>query len=209
MTPSRLHADIRDATAARRRAPREPKQLHIAWNDDGTWDEQQTVEPVELTLEATDPEGQLAPWCHDLWWTCAVAQFADCPVALHIAPMPGALLNPVVLHELEMLERVAPQWRIIGHAYADDLETEEDIETVARSAYHEIRFVPHARRGGGRQCDKRDLQLEATIANIRRAQVRLGTDRPILVLLAETTTCAAQTGKRTIVDSTSAPARKA
>ena len=174
----------RSSTERRRRAPSEPTHVQIPFDHDGKLGDDMPHGPIKLALETTDAEGTPADWFDDLWWTEVVQRWGDDPVTLHIAPTPAALLNPIVLHQLEMVRRVAPGWRVVGHAYTDDISTDEAVATAAGSAYDEIRFLDRPRPGAS-QSDRHNWQLSLgeLFARIRRAQAEMNAAAPILVRL--------------------------
>jgi len=180
-------AEIRRATQRSRRGPREPVQVIATFGGEGGLGNDVPMGPVELTIEATNTKLEIAPWLADEWWTEVIQRWADCPVTVHIAPTPGALLLPVVLHQLQMLRRVTPSWWLVGHAYLDDLPTEDAVAELVKSPYHEVRFIDQPRWGA----PERDRfswapPLEELFARIRREQTRLGTTAPVLVRLPST-----------------------
>jgi hypothetical protein len=138
-----------------------------------------------VTIEATDSAGELAGWFDDYWWTDLIERWGDEAVTLHIAPTQGALLHPIVLHQMEMVSRVAARWRMVGHAYRSDVASDEVVELLASSPYHEVRFIDQPRpegslRGGhGTQ----ELGVDEVFARVRREQISIGASRPVLVRL--------------------------
>lgn len=164
--------------------------------------------PTDLTIEATNDDGEVAEWFDDTWWTGVVRSWGDAAVTLHVAPTPGALLHPIVLHHMEMVGRILPRWRIVGHAYRDDVVTDDAIEMLARSPYHEVQFLDRPRPTEPLS-DRCDLAppLEELFGRIRCKQLHLATTRPILVRLpADSLADAASAGKIPGVPASSAPA---
>ncbi len=180
---------LRVDTQGRRRGPGEPAHLLATFDHGGRLEDDTPHGPIELAVEVTDAGGLLADWFNDEWWTEVVQRWGDDPVTLRVAPTPGALLHPVVLHYLEMVLRVAPRWRIVGHAYAGDVTTDEAIATAAGSAYHEIRFLDRPRPDASR-LNRVDWQLPLAelFGRIRRAQADMNASTPILVRLPTDTT---------------------
>ncbi|MGB2987285.1 MAG: hypothetical protein WBE26_15560 [Phycisphaerae bacterium] len=180
----KARAEIRHAAQRSRRAPRKPVKVLATFDRGCELGDDITPAPVELTVEATNAELELAAWFDDDWWTEIVQRWADDPVAVHIAPTPGALLHPMVVHQLEMLLRVTPQWRLIGHTYVDDAVTEDDIAQLASSPYHEIRFIDRPRPGTpvSDRCTWKP-SLAELLGRIRQEQSRLGATTPVLVRL--------------------------
>lgn len=145
---------------------------------------EQTSGPIELAIQATNSDGELAPWLDDIWWTEAITRWGNECVTVRIAPTPDALLHPVLLYQLHMLRRVVPAWRIVGHAYGDDVRTDDQIKQLAASAYHEVRFVDQARmRSGSDDVDPR-RPLSELFGAIRVEQRGLGLALPVLSRLS-------------------------
>lgn len=190
MDPSHS-VNTRSNTQRLRRPPREPARLRIPWDGDGAFGDDAVDGPLELTLEATNDAGLLAVWCDDVWWTEAITRWGDQPAVVYLAPTPGALLHPVVLHQLEMVFRIAPLWRLIGETYAEDFSDYDAIETLARSAYHEVRFLecPRPTRPTAHR-RLEPMSIDELFGRIRREQLRLGATRPILVRLPSPQTAA-------------------
>lgn len=174
----------RETRPRARRAPSEPLQIVLPFASDGALPDDDALTPVELTIEATNAERDLAAWCDDDWWTEVIIRWADRPVTIRLSPTPGALLHPVLLYQLEMLRRVTPNWRLIGYGYRDDVTGDADVEALARSWYHEIRFIDQPRPGlkaSDRFGDH--VRLDDLFGRIRRAQAECGMTTPILVRL--------------------------
>ena len=180
------HSEIRRATEGSRRAPSEPTRI-IATYDNGALGADIERGPIVLTIEATNGDSGLAPWLDDIWWTEVIQRWADCHVTVCIAPTPGALLHPVVLHQVEMLRRVVPDWRIVGHAHVDDVASDDDATRLAGSPYHEVRFIDRPRPGTAPsdRCTWK-LTVEGLLGRIRNEQSRLGVTLPVLVRLPAT-----------------------
>jgi len=140
--------------------------------------------PLHLVVEATNADGNLAPWFHDDWFTELIGRFADDFVTLRIAPTPDALLHPCVWHQAEMVRRVLPHWRIIGTAYLSDIQTAEDVRAVAVSPYHEVRFFDQVRAGTYLHARMSPpMTVEELIGRIRREQSAQAGRTPVLVRL--------------------------
>jgi hypothetical protein len=146
--------------------------------------EESTTGLTDLFIEPTDSKGNLAPWLGDDWWRLAIERWGDGAVTLRIAPTPGVLLHPILVYQLEMVRRVAPAWRIVGHGYADDVATDEAVARLAHSPYHEVRFAdqprPHPSCPDGREPF---APLSELFGRIRREQQRSCDRGPILVRL--------------------------
>ncbi len=138
--------------------------------------------PLELTLEVTDADGEIAPWFDDYWWTELINTWGDRTVTIHIAPTLLALQHMVVLHHLDMVCRVAPRWRIVGHGYRDDLDGVDSIAALVKSAYHEIRMIDRPRPGIGIATRKLEgAGLDELFGQVRREQQKLDRTTPTLV----------------------------
>lgn len=175
--------EIRRSVEARRQAPREPARVVAAY-DDGGIPADVLAGPILLTIEATNTDSALAAWLDDIWWTDVIQRWADHAVTVAFAPTPGALLHPVVLHHVEMLRRVLPGWRMVGHGYRDDFAGDAEIGRVAKSPYHEVRFFDQSRpRAPQAAQGTRKLALDELFGRIRREQSRIGVTRPALVRL--------------------------
>ena len=176
--------EVRQAAQTLRRAPGEPRRIQIRFNSEGRLDGGDVAAPFELTLEATNADGELATWFEDSWWTDVIERWGDDSITVHIAPSPAALLHMVVVHQLEMIRRVAPTWRIVGHVYRDDLVDDDAIERLVLSPYDEVRVLDKTRHNPAPsdRCSM-DTPLNEIFGRLRREQARVGTARPILVRL--------------------------
>jgi hypothetical protein len=178
--------EIRGATQQTRRGPR-PALRRTACFDTGWWFEEEVGGGVvDLLIEATNAHGQPADWFDDLWWTDVLQKCTDASVTIEIAPTPSALLHPLILHQLTMIRRVMPHWRIVGHAYLDDLTSEEQIGQLVLGPYHEVRFVDRARSPATANASPSSRRIEELFARIREGQNRCGSHRPVLVRLPAT-----------------------
>ena len=168
-----------------RRAPGEPLHIVVPFGGIGRLPEHGDIDNVELTIEATNADQELADWCDDDWWTDVIVCWGDRRVTLRFSPTPGALLHPVILYQLEMLRRVTPNWRLIGYGYRDDVTTVGDVAAIARSWYHEVRFIDQPRPGLV-AADRfgSGARLDELFGRIRRAQAEVGMTTPILVRMA-------------------------
>lgn len=175
---------VRGVTRQTRRPPRSPARIVATYDLGGDLVERISPGPVEIVIEATNEAGELAPWFDDAWWTELIQRRGDDPVTIHIRATPGALLHPVVLHQVEMIRRVTPIWRIIGTAIRDDLATDEAIALVARSLYHLVRFHDESDAGAAEtgSCPPH-MPIDELFGRIRREQKRLGVTGPGLVRL--------------------------
>ena len=182
-------SEIRNATQRSRRAPGEPTEIFTPFDGDGDIRDDVVLGPVELTIEATDCEMTLAYWLNDEWWTDVIRHWAGCLVTVYIAPTPGALLHPVVLHQLVMLRRVTPHWRLVGHAYTGEIATDNAVSQVAGSPYHEIRFAVEPGPSKPRvDPGVLDLSIDELFSRVHQEQSCLGTTAPVLVQMPSTAT---------------------
>ena len=179
-----IDSDGRDVRQRLRRAPGTTLQIVLSFASEGRLPDDNGLGPVELTIEATNADRDLAGWCDDDWWTEMIVRWADRPVTVRLSPTPGAMLHPVILYQLEMLRRVTPNWRLVGYGYRDDVVTDGEVMTIARSGYHEVRFIDEPRpdlRASNRFGSP--LRLDELFGRVRRAQAQLGMTTPVLVRL--------------------------
>ncbi|MFQ5590992.1 MAG: hypothetical protein ACE5HE_07510 [Phycisphaerae bacterium] len=175
----------RESTQKMRNPPGEPLRITASFADAAVLSAEHPAGPKEITLEATSAEGELASWFDDYWWIDLIERWGYDAVTLQIEPTPGALLHPVVLHQMEMVGRVAPRWRMVGHAYRSDVSSDDSVALIAASPYNEVRFLDQTRPGSpvptgpGRW----GLSIDELFGRIRREQVRIGATRPVLVRL--------------------------
>ncbi len=177
----------RSVTSQHRTPPSPAKKVRVDFCGSGEIDPKLNGQPVDLYLEATNADGELAAWFHDEWWTDTLFRWPETPITIHVEPTPLALLHPVVIYEAEMLYRMAPHWRLVGHVYRDDIGTDADIATLVSSAYHEVRFIDEdrpLRRVNDRFVDV--VKLEELFGRIRKEQARIQASRPALVRLPAT-----------------------
>ena len=175
---------VRSAVEQTRCRPNDRTVVVVAFDSDGELEITSSTGPLELIVEATGPDGELADWLVDAWWTAAVQTWSCRTVTLHISPTPGGLLHPVVLSHLEMVRRVSPGWRIVGHANTEEITAGDVSGQLATSPYHEIRFVDRSRPSASTSEDgTRPTPLEELFARVRREQERHGAAGPILTRL--------------------------
>lgn len=177
-----------------RRPPRPPVDITARFDADGVLGPDLLPSLSTLIIEATGPAGEPAAWLDDSWWTDVIQVWGEEAISIHFAPTPGALLHPVVLHQVDMLRRVVPWWRVLGFAYHDDIRTDEQITALVRSNYDEVRFFDAPRPDGSfnglnsvenasRNGSARVRPLAELFGAIRFEQTRLGCTRLILVRL--------------------------
>lgn len=205
-------ASARERAAAQSRRLRPPgaSRLEVRFDEVRVIGDEPQGCPGEILLDATNGEAMIAPWLTDDWWMELVVRWADDPLAIHVMPTPGALLHPLVLSQVEMLRRVVPGWRLIGHAELRAVDSEVAANTIAASPYHEIRVHDDVRSSDrdrsvdethpcreshpdtspdhpdGHSDDSRPtgLRIEQVFARIRARQQALGATKPILVRLS-------------------------
>jgi len=172
---------LRNEVQSSRRGPAKPALLCFNHDSQGELSGDIPHGYVEITIEPTDPDGALCEWFDDRWWMDVVQLWADDQVTIYFAPTPLALLHPVVLYQVEMLRRVCTRWRVVGYAYANDVNTNDDIEAFVASHYNEVRFIDEVRSGNSMARRIEPLPLEKLLANIRTLQVSKGATHPVLV----------------------------
>jgi hypothetical protein len=194
MRRSRLNMDprtrdeLRQETQHRRRPPGVPLRVQVELTHDGDGSlpapepSGPPAPPAELWLEATTPEGVLSPWLNDLWWSDVLQAWGDELLSVHILPTPTALLHPWLNSQLKMVRRVAPRWRLVGHAYAHECSQDTELEAIATSLYHEVRFIETAPPSGENGSADKPTVAEL-IRRVRDRQTELGIQQPVLVCL--------------------------
>lgn len=171
----------RQAVAGLRQGPRRARTIRIAALGDGSLPPNDDVKPTDVYIEATDPDGEISVWFDDWWWMECLSRWKDDVVTMHILPTPAALLHPVILHHVEMARRVAPQWRVVGHCWLEELDPDSASEAIARSPYHEIRVIEAPVPDPARKNPRRIAALQDLIRPVRQLQRESGRTLPILV----------------------------
>lgn len=177
-------SEMRQETQRRRRAPDCSRVVRLPFGQGVRLDTLDAHPPLDLRLEATDSAGALATWLDDGWWTQLLSRWCDETVTVTLSPTRDALLHPVLLHQLEMLRRVALAWRLIGIAYRDDVRPNDPaaVRALSTSPYHEVRFLDAVRPvQTRRQESEACAPLADLLAAIRADQLRHGRTTPILV----------------------------
>ncbi|MCO6436081.1 MAG: hypothetical protein J5J06_03245 [Phycisphaerae bacterium] len=164
-----------------RKPPGKRPDVLVRFRGDGELAVDGEVRPGSLILEATNCDGDTAPWFQDYWWTQLIDCFANEPLVIHIAPTLRAVMHADVRHQVEMVRRVAPAWRVIGHVHRTDLHGPDDLRTLALSGFDEIRVIDAEGRPSPDERMREDLSAAQIIAGIREEQQQVGTTRPILV----------------------------
>jgi len=196
------HGERQDAQR-RRRAPAQVTHLIATYGLGGQITEavSEISGPIHIALETTDEKGRVAAWFHDDWFTKLLNRFGDEFVTLRVAPTPGALVHPTVLHESEMARRVVPHWRVIGTGYVDDIQSDSDIAALANGPYHEVQFFDHARAGGSERTEfATHLSVEKLFVQLRKAQGASAGRSPTLVRLPARIHRASPLNETAIVD---------
>ena len=172
----------RDQVATTRRRPTATYKRTISAQGSGDQGPQGGPQPTELLLEVTDPTGQVADWLDDEWWLKAITRWGDRRLLVRVLPSEAALLHPVVLHYVDMLKRVVPGWRVVGHGYCGEVSGDSAIEALATSAFDEVHLVEGARpQTAAQQLPVHNLRIEHLFKRVRQIQQSLGAVRPILV----------------------------
>ncbi len=132
----------RQEVTRRRTRPPQPQRLFFPASGEGGCD---TVleqnRPVEICIETTDAEGCAAAWLTDQWWIQVQSACKHTITTVVILPTPNAMLDAVVLHQLEMLRRITPHWRLICYVDMADIPADVRLERLASLPYDEIRIV--------------------------------------------------------------------
>lgn len=174
-----LRKKQRMSTMQRRRKPGSGRCLQFAFDTDGSLAGIEGDAPLEIHLEATNAEGEAASWLDDYFWMELIQRWSDAPISIQLQPTPSGLLHGIIAHQLNMLRRVVPHWRLIGQCYLSDLEADGVIERAAVAVYHEIHIID------GRRPDvvdsKHPLRIEDAIAKIRQVQRANKRNAPIVV----------------------------
>ncbi len=177
-----MRTEKRATAETTRRRPQAPHRLTFAAISGGAHGDPNGPVPSDLYLEATDPTGEVAPWFDDVWWMESLRRWGDKPLVIHILPSEAALLHAVVLHQVAMMSRVAPQWRAIGYGYSTEVNGDAAVERLATSAYHEVRLFDGVRPGTRNAVVPRHaLRIEDLFGRVRRIERDLGATRPVLV----------------------------
>ena len=183
MADARIEPD-RSLTERRRHRPREPLHINVRFDGSTNFPEEATPGPVELRIEATNDEGVLAEWCGDDWWAIVLQRWGDDEVTVRVEPTPEALFHPILRYQMEMLRRVAPRWRLIGHLFRDDVADDEALAVLATSPYHEVRVFDDRRPSVVDAPRKAFVASCAELfARIRERQNKAGLISPVMVRL--------------------------
>jgi hypothetical protein len=177
--------DERRAASTRRQRPRPQCSIRVNASSDGSLGSKDPPIPTDLFVEATAPDGETAVWFDDWWWMECLSRWKNDPIVVHIEPTPAALLHPVVLHHVEMVRRVAPEWRVIGHCWLGELDLDASPDAIARSPYHEVRIIDAPMPEGQANANPHQpARLQDLITAVRHAQRAI--DRTLPLLARET-----------------------
>ncbi len=182
-----MRSEHRRQTQARRRPPQQPQRVFFPCAGAGERTHVDASRPIELIIAATDSNGEPAVWLTDAWWIEAVQLWKDQPVTVHLLATPGSLLNPVTLHQLNMLKRVVPQWKVVAEGYVGDIGGSERLEYLALSPYDDVRLIDGHRPGSPIGSHPGAPGLAEVCARIREIQDKHQITRPIMTALSSPT----------------------
>jgi len=182
-------SQLRARTEDSRRRPQIISEVNVSIDGIGEIEETKAAGPVLLNIEATDQHGEVAPWFDDFWWTEVLQRWANRMVTVQIAATPHAVLHPVIIYHMDMLDRVAPRWRTLAYTYTNEFSDTEAIEAIARSPFHEVRFLEGPRPdANSRERLACHVRADKLFGDVRRIQARIGSSRPILTRLPSSAT---------------------
>jgi len=179
---ARKRQQQRCSTGQRRRKPGQGRIIHIPSDGKFQAPAESDPPPAHLTLDATDSAGHCADWLNDYLWVDLLRCWSDHALLIRYSPTPESLLNPVVVHQVAMLRRVAPAWRIVGGCYLSDLIPEGRLAQAAIAPYHEIHILD-----GKREEVTQTRMLPAiadVMARMREVQAAHQMTTPIIVRTA-------------------------
>lgn len=183
---SSSQVEQRSATAGTRKRPRPQHMIRVAAASDGQLGPEGTATPTDVLIETTNADGDTAVWFDDWWWMECLSRWKNDKLTVHVLPSPAALLHPVVLHHVQMVRRVAPTWRLVGHCWLADLDLDAAPPALARSPYHEVRVIdaPMPNTSLNRNPNAAP-RIEDLLGGVRREQRALGVTLPALVRTTE------------------------
>jgi hypothetical protein len=185
----------------RRQKPRLPSVLQFAFDGNAALPPGESPPPDQLHLEPTHDSGEIALWLDDMWWIDAIRRWRDRPMAVHLMPTPFALLHPVLLHQMDMLRRVVPHWRRVGHGYLDDVLTDDDMARIASSPYDEVRIIDGPRPGMHKPAaELRGVAFPSLLLRVTRLQSAIRATKPVLVRIPPHASMAASPCRTGMVD---------
>lgn len=178
--------DRRKVTAARRHRPSGAEVKVFTADGDGAHGPQIAPRPTDLQIEATCANGALVTWFEDNWWLETLRRWKDSALTIHIQRTPDALLNEMVLYELDMLRRLGVPWRLVGHCYLSDIGHPLLLPRVAMSQYDEIRVIDANRPATDEfEVPATKLTLEEVFARVVEIQTAEQVSRPLLTRAAD------------------------
>lgn len=180
-----MRSEHRRQAQARRRPPQQARRVFFPCTDAGEFPQVDATKPLELMIAATDSTGEPAVWLTDAWWIDAVQLWKNQPVTVHLLATPGSLLNPVILHQLNMLKRIVPQWKVVAEGYVGDIHGSERLEYLAMSAYDDVRLIDGHRPGSA--IGSMSITLAEVCARIGEIQAKHRISRPIITTLSSPT----------------------
>lgn len=180
-----MRSEHRRQAQARRRPPQQPQRVFFPCAGAGECPQVDATKPLELMIAATDSTGEPAIWLTDAWWIDAVQLWKDQPVTVHLLATPGSLLNPVILHQLNMLKRIVPQWKVVAEGYVGDIHGSERLEYLAMSAYDDVQLIDGHRPGS--PIGSMSITLAEVCARIGEIQAKHRIARPIITTLSSPT----------------------
>lgn len=180
-----LRTQDRKQAQSRRRPPQHARRAFLPWEGDGDLTQLDPSSPVELIIEATDSNGELAVWLTDAWWIDAVQLWKDRAATMHLLATPRSTLNPVILHQLSMLRRVVPQWRLVAEQYLADVQETQQLEFVALSPYDEVRLIEGHRPGSPIGATR--MRLDEFCTRLGEIQAKHRITRPVITALSDAT----------------------
>ncbi len=177
-----MNTGIRDKqrkeTMQRRQKPGNSRIIRIPFGGFKEFKIDANDPPTELHLEPTGDSGETALWLDDHFWMELIQAWSKHPLSIHFLPTPDSIPHPVILHQINMLRRVTPSWRLIGHCYLSDLSKEGRITQVALSVYHEVRIIDGIRPGKNQ--NGRPLKIQDALSKIRQVQTANNRTTPIV-----------------------------
>lgn len=142
----------RDA-ARHRRKPTAGSHVTVTLDSKGNIPSDASDATTTILIHATADDGEIADWLGDAWWSELFQRWAPDRLTVVIAATPGALLHPIVLHQLEMVRRVVGNWHIVGEGHVSDIKTDDEVDQLATGPFHELRFSDECRS---------DLEIESS-----------------------------------------------
>lgn len=170
----RTREQVRRQSSQKRVRPSHSFRVTLSANGRGQRPTVEPSRPLHILLEATDPDGELVEWLNDDWWIETLREWKDRLVTLTLMPTPSAMLHPVVYHQLEMIRRVSPNWRIEAQVHGEELSNQASHERLLAGPYDEVVLLssPNESNGNNGQVLKDLLQ------SLHGRKSALGVNRP-------------------------------